>query len=110
MFDARRMEVYTCVLDAEMNFIEPTQALVIDELSFQNHLEKGLIFIGPGAEKCRQTLVSPNFIFKTDVQVSAKGMAVLSTAKFKKGDFVDVAYFEPSYLKDFIAGKPKKLI
>lgn len=110
MFDARRMEVYTCVLDENLEFLESTHALVIDDISFENHKTNGLVFIGPGAAKCKEVLNHSAFIFNLNIKVSAKGMAVLSEAKYNSGDFVDVAYFEPHYLKDFIAGKPKKLL
>lgn len=109
MFDARRLEVYTAVYDAELNELEPTQAMVIDDLSFDNYADKKVLFIGPGALKCQEVLINPNWQF-LGLDVSAVGMISLSEAKFNASDFEDVAYFEPYYLKDFIAGPPKKLL
>ena len=110
MFDARRMEVYTAIYDQQLNAIVPTTAKVIDELSFREELDRGkVLFFGPGSQKCKSFIQSPNAIFK-DITVSAKGMISISAEKFKRKQFEDLAYFEPAYLKDFIAGKPKKLL
>ena len=110
MFDARRMEVYSAIFDADMNELEPTRAVVIDEISYQQFLEENPIcFIGPGAEKCQETLQHKNASFDLSIQVSAKGMNTFAHEKFEQKDFVDLAYFEPFYLKDFIAGTPKKI-
>ncbi|MEO9534124.1 MAG: tRNA (adenosine(37)-N6)-threonylcarbamoyltransferase complex dimerization subunit type 1 TsaB [Crocinitomicaceae bacterium] len=109
MFDARRLEVYTAVYDKELAQLEPTQALVIDENSFAAYQNKQVLFVGPGALKCQELLNQINWSFDGK-DVSALGMVPLSEAKFNQGQFEDVAYFEPSYLKDFIAGPPKKLL
>jgi tRNA threonylcarbamoyladenosine biosynthesis protein TsaB len=110
MFDARRMEVYSAIYDESLTNLEPTTATVIDEHSYQEFLAKGQVcFIGPGAEKCQPTLTHQNAIFDLEVQVTAQGMIELAEAKFKANDFVNLAYFEPFYLKDFIAGAPKKM-
>jgi tRNA threonylcarbamoyladenosine biosynthesis protein TsaB len=93
-----------------LTILEPTTANVIDENSYHEFLAKGQVFfIGPGAEKCQSTLTHQNTIFDLEVQVTAKGMIELAEAKFKAKDFVNLAYFEPFYLKDFIAGAPKKM-
>ena len=111
MFDARRMEVYCALYDRNLQKVRDTDAVVIDENSFCEILDNEKIhFIGPGAEKCKDLITNENAIFDLNVDVSAKGMASLSEAKFNARDFEDVAYFEPTYLKDFIAGKPKKLL
>jgi len=110
LFDARRMEVYSAVFDAELNLLEPTKAVVIDNDSYSNFLEQGkVIFLGPGAEKCVDTLTHPNALFDLETEVSAHGMIQLAEANYQQKDFVNLAYFEPFYLKDFIAGAPKKL-
>ena len=110
MFDARRMEVYSAIFDANMNELEATRAVVIDEISYQNFLaDNSICFVGPGAEKCEEALQHENAIFDLSVKVSAKGMISFAHEKFVKQDFVDLAYFEPFYLKDFIAGTPKKI-
>ncbi|MFT5819057.1 MAG: tRNA threonylcarbamoyladenosine biosynthesis protein TsaB [Crocinitomix sp.] len=110
MFDARRMEVYSAIFDADMNELETTRAVVIDEISYQNFLaEHPVCFIGPGAEKCQDALQHKNASFDLTIKVSAKGMNTFAHENFEQKDFVDLAYFEPFYLKDFIAGTPKKI-
>lgn len=111
MFDARRMEVYCAVYDKHLEVIRSTDAVVIDENSFCEILDNEKIhFLGPGAEKCKELIQNENAIFDLKVEVSAKGMAQLAQNKFDKEDFEDLAYFEPAYLKDFVAGRPKKLV
>ena len=110
MFDARRMEVYSAIYSPEMDELEETKAVIIDEESYLPFLEKQKIcFIGPGAAKCQETLTHKNAIFDLTKTVTAKGMISFAESKFKNNDFVDLAYFEPFYLKDFIAGTPKKI-
>lgn len=111
MLDARRMEVYCAVYQANtMELIEPTQAKIIDETSFADLLETHkIIFFGDGAEKCRATLgQNPNAIFVNDViNPSARSVGVLATRAFEKQQFENVADFEPYYLKEFMATTPK---
>ena len=108
MIDARRMEVYCAVFDASLNAVKGTEALVVDEHSFDDLLKEHRLWLfGDGAPKLKD-------LFQDTLQIqivdgfapSAAYMAVLSDQALKAGDFVDVAYFEPYYLKDFIAGKP----
>lgn len=109
MFDARRMEVYTAIYDRQMNEQRAVEPLVIDEHSFQDALEKRrLLFLGPGAEKVSEVIHHENAIFDLKTAVSAKGMVSLSKEKWEREVFEDTAYFEPNYLKSFIAGTPKK--
>ncbi|WP_037317432.1 tRNA (adenosine(37)-N6)-threonylcarbamoyltransferase complex dimerization subunit type 1 TsaB [Salegentibacter sp. Hel_I_6] len=104
MLDARRMEVYSAVFDAELK-IRETKAEVLDENSFLDYLEKAkTIFIGNGVEKFQEICTHPNAEFMVDKLPSAKEMCSLAEAKYKISDTEDVAYFEPYYLKDFIAG------
>lgn len=111
MFDARRLEVYSAVFDHELNELDKTKAVVVDENSYVEYLDQGeVLFLGPGAEKCKTIIRHPNAVFDLKTLVSAKGMISLSEEKFNDGKFEDVAYFEPFYLKDFIAGKPKKML
>lgn len=107
MIDARRMEVYTAVFDSRGNRIVPTSAEIIDGNSFSDLLLKHkIIFFGDGAEKCREVLtVHPNAEIVGDFTNSAKYLTKRAAEKYLAGDFEDVAYFEPYYLKDFIAGK-----
>ena len=110
MFDARRMEVYTALYSPELEERQATNALVVEENSFEFFSLEEIHVLGPGAEKCQEILKNDNFKFDIGKQVSARGMASLAEIKFNKGDFEDVAYFEPAYLKDFVAGPPKKLL
>lgn len=110
MIDARRMEVYTAIFDEKLNEVESVSAKIIDEHSFQELLQNNnIIFFGDGAEKCKQTLgANKNAVFIDEVEPSAQYINQLALTKFKQGIFEDVAYFEPYYLKDFLATTPKK--
>jgi tRNA threonylcarbamoyladenosine biosynthesis protein TsaB len=107
MIDARRMEVYTAIFDKAGQIIKPTAAEIIDENSFANLLTShNILFFGDGADKCRETLGNnPHAHFLPDFANSAVYLTNIATDKFNRKEFVDVAYFEPYYLKDFIAGK-----
>jgi len=109
MIDARRMEVFCAIFGEKGNEIRETRAEIVDENSFMEYLGKNkMIFAGDGALKCRPLLDKhPNAVFSEDFQTSAKFMIPLSEEKFSQKRFEDLAYFEPYYLKDFIAGKPK---
>ena len=108
MLDARRMEVYSAIFDSNYNQIRETQAEILSEDSFSKYLEQGKVyFIGNGVEKTKTLISHPNAIFVDDKLPSAKEMGFLANHKYKKSDFEDVAYFEPYYLKDFVALKPK---
>ncbi len=108
MIDARRMEVYSAVFDAHHQKVIETQAEIITEDSFKDYKEK-LYLIGDSSEKCKTFLSNSNFIFKEEIKYpSSKEMSLLSFEKYNIKDFVNVAYFEPLYLKDFIATSPKK--
>jgi tRNA threonylcarbamoyladenosine biosynthesis protein TsaB len=111
MIDARRMEVYTAFFDKENKIQKEISADIIDEHSYQDILtNKKVLFFGNGAIKCKNTIQSANASFIDNVTCSAKNMAQLSFEAFKNKSFEDVAYFEPFYLKDFIATVPKKNI
>lgn len=109
MIDARRMEVYAAFFDTELNELRKTEAVIVDENSFGELLsENKIIFAGDGAPKCKEVLShQQNAFFKNDFNPSAAFMAKLSEQKFNQQNFEDVAYFEPFYLKDFVAGIPK---
>ena len=105
MMDARRMEVYTAVFDKDKNQIEETSAKILDPESYSSNLEEGLVyFIGSGVEKFKKICEHPNARYIEGKLPSAAQMVSLATMKHKKSDFEDVAYFEPYYLKDFMAG------
>ena len=111
MIDARRMEVYTALFDDSGKQLQDISAEIIDENSFSQELEQSqVVFFGDGAEKCRETIASPQARFIEGVFPSARCMGHFAELQFQQSEFVDVAYFEPFYLKDFIAGTPKKLI
>ncbi len=109
MIDARRMEVYTAIFDYTGKQIKATAAEIIDEHSFSDLLSTNkIIFFGDGADKCRETLAhQPNAVFAMEFANSAKDMLVPVLAKLSAQQFEDIAYFEPYYLKDFIAGVKK---
>lgn len=106
MIDARRMEVYTALYDGEGNPLTETEAKVIDETSFENLKGKKIVFVGDGAEKCKEALAHLDATF-VQIFPSAKYMGQVANTKFNTNDFEDVAYFEPFYLKNFIALKKK---
>lgn len=110
LLDARRMEVYSSVFDSDHQQIEETKAEIVDENSFEEYLQQGIVyFLGDGAEKCKSVINNKNAIFMDNYYPSSKEMAKLSYRKYINSDFEDVAYFEPYYLKNFITGKPKKV-
>ena len=108
MIDARRMEVYASVFDANLNKINDTAALVIDEHSFEDlRKDHRLWLFGDGAPKLSKLFENqPNINIIDGFKPSAAYMKVLAERALQQQRFVDVAYFEPFYLKDFIAGKP----
>jgi tRNA threonylcarbamoyladenosine biosynthesis protein TsaB len=109
MLDARRMEVYSAVFDANNVLKEAVSATIISETSFSHLLnEKKVYFYGDGADKCKNSIVHKNAHFIANKFPSAEEMAALSFEKYNQKDTEDVAYFEPFYLKDFIVTPPKK--
>ena len=110
MIDARRMEVYTASFNSKGEAISKTEAVILNENSFKEELEKGkVLFTGNGAEKFKTLVNHPNAIFAEQLP-HASGMRVIAAECLNKKEFKDAAYFEPFYLKDFVAGKPKKLL
>lgn len=111
MIDARRMEVYCALYDRALNEVVQTQALVIDSDSFKEYLDKQpIFFMGNGADKCVETIQHPNAHFIKNIVPRAKNMIPLAEMAMAKEQFEDVAYFEPFYLKEFVATKSKKLL
>ncbi len=109
MIDARRMEVYAALFDQHNRQIREIKAEIITERSFEEEFKKRtVVFGGDGADKCKTLLsVNGNAVFLNDFQPSTKYMVKLALEKFEKACFEDVAYFEPFYLKDFVAGIPR---
>lgn len=126
MIDARRMEVYTACYSATpernalaktlspmkalalVKALTPVEALIIDENSFATTLQEGLVvFCGNGSTKVADVIKHPNATF-INIEALAQGMIPNAVEKYYNQEFEDVAYFEPFYLKDFIAGISKK--
>ena len=108
MLDARRMEVYSAIFNSDLTVERAIKAEIIDENSFQEYTDK-LYFVGDCAEKCKTVLTKDNFVFLENIKYpSAQAMSKISFDKYQKSDTVDVAYFEPYYLKDFMVAPPKK--
>lgn len=109
MIDARRMEVFCAGYDGLGKPVFPTRAEVLEPLSFPEAATfENVLYFGDGARKCQAVLEPMGFEYVAGVEASAKGMVQLAAAKYAAADFVDTAYFEPFYLKDFVAGKKKK--
>lgn len=105
MIDARRMEVYSAIFNSNKEMIREVQAEILTEESFANQAEI-IYFIGDSNEKAKSVLTKTNFIYLDEmVFPSANEMSAISYQKFQNNDFVDVAYFEPYYLKDFMFAK-----
>lgn len=108
MIDARRMEVY-CSLYKDGQQLTDVAAKIIDKNSFSKELEnEEVLFFGDGADKLQEIITHPNATFVANVFPTAKDMVRLAEEDFQEQAFEDVAYFEPYYLKDFVAGVNKK--
>jgi len=111
MIDARRMEVYTALYTRALKPVMETEAKVIEPDSFHEQLDQHPIyFLGNGAMKCKDVIEHPNARFVDGIQPIAKWMSPLAEKRHVNGQFEDVAYFEPFYLKVFIAKKSKDLL
>ncbi|WP_040279173.1 tRNA (adenosine(37)-N6)-threonylcarbamoyltransferase complex dimerization subunit type 1 TsaB [Psychroserpens damuponensis] len=108
MLDARRMEVYSAIYDHSFNLLRNIEAQILEATSFEQELNNGKVFfVGNGTEKTKAIITHENAVFIDHKLPSANEMSALAYSKYKIGDTEDVAYFEPFYLKDFIALKPK---
>ena len=107
MIDARRMECYTMIVNGEMEILRNSSADVIEVGCFDEWLDRGeVVFIGDGAEKTKEILGKhSNARYDNGFHLSAKGMLELAETRLREGKMEDVAYFEPFYLKDFVAKK-----
>lgn len=111
MTDARRMEVYCALYDVNNKIVSEIEAKIIDENSFTEILDKReILFFGNGAAKCKDVIKHENAKFTDNVYASAEYMAALSEELYNEKSFADVAYFEPFYLKNFVATTPKKKV
>ena len=108
MVDARRMEVYAAVFTPDGRQLTETAPVIVGPDSFADRLAEGpVLFIGDGALKCREVLPSPNAFF-AEAFPTAMAMAPLAEDAYTQKRFEDVAYFEPFYLKDFVATVSRK--
>ena len=109
MIDARRMEVYSAIYNSNLQGFKSISADIIEENSYRELLQdKTAVFIGDGAEKCENLLKGQNRTFRGDFLPSASYLGKEGYRKFQESEIEDVAYFEPFYLKEFIALKSKK--
>jgi len=110
LIDARRMEVYSGAFDGNQKSITSIVAKIIDEESFSEFEGQEVYYFGDGAVKCKELFSKLNFTLLDTIFPSAAEIGILAELSFKKLLFEDVAYFEPYYLKDFLATTPKKLL
>lgn len=111
MTDARRMEVYSAVYDRSLHEVRPIGADVVEPDTYVDYLDHHPVyFFGDGSAKCRSIITHPNAHFIDGIVPLAKYMCPLAEKAMLGGDFQDAAYFEPFYLKEFVALKSKKLL
>ena len=111
MLDARRMEVYSCFYSADLAAAREVSADIITETSYKQLLEEHPVyFFGRGSVKCSEVITHPNAHFIQGIEPSAAQMIRPARDRLMNRQFEDVAYFEPYYLKDFIATIPKKKV
>jgi tRNA threonylcarbamoyladenosine biosynthesis protein TsaB len=111
MIDARRMEVYTALYNTEGKEIRKVSAEIIDGDFLSDLLgTHEILFFGNGAGKCKSQITHQNAFFEGPKTTSAEFMHVIAHEKFSKQQFEDVAYFEPFYLKNFVATIPKNKV
>lgn len=108
LIDARRMEVYMAMYDSSLNELLPVEARILDIQGINEYDGQKLALFGSGAAKCQDHFSgNERFLFPGEVLASAISISMLALEKFEQELFENTAYFEPFYLKDFIAGKPK---
>lgn len=106
MIDARRMEVFSKIVDIKGEVRKELSADVLDNDSYIEY--RPFIACGDGASKCDEIWEKSDIKIDTNILSSVKGQLPEAYEKYKREEFEDLAYFEPLYLKDFIASKPKK--
>ena len=111
MLDARRMEVYAAVYDRALRPVRDVQADVVDSNTYRQWLDRQPVyFFGPGAAKCMELIGHPNAHLIDNIMPEARWMQPLAERRLLNGQTEDVAYYEPFYLKDFVAKMPKNLL
>ena len=110
MIDARRMEVYCEILDANLEAVRLTEAVIVEEGSFNELLEsQKVLFFGDGAEKCKKVVQHANAVFLDGIYPKASFVGAVAWNKFTKNDFADLVEFTPFYLKEFVAKKAQPI-
>ena len=111
LIDARRMEVFSGLYDKNAEILLPVVATVVDETSFNKELDSNhIVFFGNGSDKISDTIQHPHAHFIKEIYPSSEFMVPLALRNYKNNIFEDTAYFEPFYLKDFVATIPKKKV
>ena len=111
MLDARRMEVYAAVYDRALKPVRAVRADIVDTDTYKEWLDRGPVyFFGNGAGKCLEVISHPNARFIDGIEPLAKWMQPLSERRLLNGQTESVAYYEPFYLKDFVAKQPKDML
>lgn len=111
MIDARRMEVYASFFDTKLGQVRATSADIIDENSYADYLSsKEVYFCGNGSDKCKSVLTGANAKFVDGIIPTAENMVELSEKLYAEKKFEDVAYFEPEYVKEFVATVAKNKV
>lgn len=109
MIDARRMEVYAALYDRSLHTVRDVAADIVTADTYAQFLnQRPVVFFGNGAGKCKQVITHPNAIFVDNIEPLAKNMLPLAERALMQGKTEDIAYFEPQYLKEFVAGVSKK--
>jgi len=104
MVDARRMEVYAGLFDRALHPVRAVGADVVGPETYKRWLdERPVYFFGDGAAKCASVISHPNARYLEGVEPLAKWMQPLAERRLLSGQTEDVAYFEPFYLKDYVA-------
>lgn len=111
MLDARRMEVYSALYDTNLNEINPVEAIILEPQSFSKILNEQVVcFFGTGSIKAAEIIDHPNARFFPGIELSAAFQSELAESLFAQSEFLDTAYFEPHYLKEFIASISKNKV
>ncbi len=102
MLDARRMEVYSLLVDQNMTLVRPTEPVILDESSYQSDLEDHkILFFGNGSDKFKELISHPNAHFAADIHPMAVDIARMAENEYINGNFENVIDFEPFYLKEY---------
>ena len=108
MIDARRMEVFTKLLNQDLEEVDVDKALILEEDSFKNFKNNKIYFFGDGSYKFKKISIDKNHNFLKNIESNSKSMGNLSYKKYLDKDFEDISLFEPFYIKDFHLVKKKK--